>query len=94
MTETGDSGAEGGEWFVMSGATKGEVFQKVGQPVFSPDGKPSPIRVAGQWHLVVGKTRSPPFDAVAPPVFSPDGKQVFFGARRGRELLWKVLTVE
>jgi WD40-like Beta Propeller Repeat len=96
VTEAGEPDAEGGEWFVMIGARKGDVFEKVGQPVFSPDGKrvAHPARAAGKWHVVVDKAKSPPFDAVGPPVFSADGKQVSFGARLGRELWWKVMAVE
>jgi hypothetical protein len=96
VTEAGETGAEGGEWFVMTGSKKGDVFQKVGQPVFSPDGKrvAYSARTAGKWHVVAGKTKSPPFDEVSPPGFSADGTQVSFGARLGRELWWKTLSAE
>ena len=96
VTESGDLGAEGGEWFVMAGAKKGDVFEKVGDPVYSPDGKrlAYPARAAGKWHIIIDKTKSAPFDAVASPIFSADGKQVSFGARLGRELWWKVMPVD
>jgi Tol biopolymer transport system component len=96
VTEVGDPGAQGGEWFVMTGAMKGEVFERVGQPVFSPDGKrvAFPTLAAGKWSIVAGKTRSAPCDAVGPPRFSADGKQVSFGARSGRELWWRVMALD
>jgi hypothetical protein len=47
----------------------------------------------GQWRLVVGDTVSEPFDEVDKPQFRGDGKMVAFGARKGRELWWKVMAV-
>jgi hypothetical protein len=47
----------------------------------------------GQWRLVVGDTVSDPFDEVDKPQFRDDGKMVAFGARKGRELWWKVMAL-
>ena len=50
-------------------------------------------RADGQWRLVVGGTESEPFDEVDKPQFRDDGKMVAFGARKGRELWWKVMVL-
>ena len=47
----------------------------------------------GQWRLVVGEVESGPFDEVDAPQFRADGKAVGFGARKGRELWWKVMLL-
>jgi hypothetical protein len=96
VTEDGDPEIEGGEWFVMVGKTKSAVFERVGRPVFSPDGTAvaHAARLRGKWHVVAGKKTSPAFDQVGTPQFSPDGRQVSFGAVLGRELWWKVMHVD
>jgi WD40-like Beta Propeller Repeat len=96
VLEGDDASVEGGQWFVVRGTGKSEVFEEVRKPVYSPDGArlAYAARIAGKWHVVVDKSRSPPFDAVDRPRFTPDGKRVCFGARLGRELWWKVMAVE
>jgi hypothetical protein len=91
-----EADVEGGQWFIVRGTRKGDAFEQVGKPVYSPDGArlAHAARIAGKWHVVVGKSRSPPFDAVDRPRFSADGNRVSFGARLGRELWWKVMAVE
>ena len=32
-----------------------------------------------------------PFDEVGPPVFDPDSERIAFGARKGRQVFWKLL---
>ena len=44
--------------------------------------------------IVVGNKEYEGVDYIETPIFSPDGKKLAFGAKRGRNLLWKVLTTE
>lgn len=71
---------------------------------FAPDGRSVAYAVARgdkRW-IVVGEKPFDPaqgrkgeeFDEVGPPVFSPGGTKVAFGARKGRELWWKVMAVK
>ncbi len=115
---------EGDKWFIIVDGKKGEKFDKVGDPVFSPDGRriayvawesgkglryntigvlvgsmsgvPKPGMERGKYFVVIdgNKKKIEAFDWVGRPVFSPDGKKVAFGARKGRELWWKVIKVE
>jgi hypothetical protein len=59
---------------------------------FSPDAQSIAYTDWSQIHI--GEQKSDRFDWAGPPVFSPDGKKVAFGARKGRELWWKVMEVK
>ena len=78
-----------------SGAEKpgAEEFRRVAHLTWSQDSKQ--LAFAGEtaegWRIVCGDKRSEPFDEVGPPHFSADGAKIAFGARKGRELWWKVL---
>lgn len=96
------SASQEGKVLVVFGDRKGEPFDDIpltnlSEPpvVFAPDGSSVAYRAKnGDRHFVVaGTNRSEPFDQVWEPVYSPDGKKVAFGARKGRELWWKVLEV-
>lgn len=50
--------------------------------------------VSTRQYIVVGDQKGPDFDDVGPPIFSPDGKRVAYGARKGRQLWWKVTEVQ
>jgi hypothetical protein len=43
---------------------------------------------------VCGDKRSETFDEIGEPHFAADGLRIAFGARKGRELWWKVLALE
>lgn len=58
---------------------------------FSPDGKT--IAYTKWTEVRVGDKKSDRFDWTGPPVFSADGTKIAFGARKGRELWWKVMEV-
>lgn len=45
------------------------------------------------WVVVVDGTAGALFDEVWPPRISPDGKQLGYGARKGRELWWHVVSL-
>ncbi len=66
--------------------------------VYSPDGKafacPLVILKDKKAYVLVGKQRGEPFDHIGRIVFSADGKKVAHGALKGRELWWKVRSVE
>jgi hypothetical protein len=92
---------DGAEWRVVRrDATGGEKsgsesFRRVVHFAWSRDN--SKLAFAGQtkegWCIVCGDIRSETFDEVGEPHFAADGLHVAFGARRGRELWWKVLTL-
>ena len=86
VSEGGDPETEGGQWFLVRGGRRSEPFERVGDPVYSPDGRrlAHAAMIGGKWHVIADKMKSPPFDFVGPPAFSADGKQVSFGARLGR----------
>lgn len=102
VAANGESFEEGGGmWFAVDravGAKDGEEgpgFVEVDALVYIPAGDHLAYRARRglRWMVVVGEARSEVYDEVGPPVFSPDGTKVAFGARRGRELLWRVLEV-
>lgn len=68
-----------GKWFIVVGDNKGEAFDAVGTPVFSPDGKQIAYAANKEqkWFVLVGNTKGEEFDRViGDPIFSPDSKQV------------------
>lgn len=87
---------------VVIGTEVGPWFEMVRNLRFSPDGRhvaylatePAGALDDSLYFLVVdGKKATQEFDFIHPPVFSPDGKKLAFGARVGRELLWKVVDL-
>ncbi|HKY53053.1 MAG TPA: hypothetical protein VJM08_02055 [Anaerolineales bacterium] len=64
----------------------------------SPDGSKlayKAIEDSGEKSLIViGSQKGPLLDEVWPPVFSPDGTRVGYLARQGRDLWWKVMSVQ
>lgn len=91
------SAKRSGKWVVFDGEKFGEEFEFASfSVVFSPTGKvvAHAAKVDGKWCIVAGKKKSPLFDSVGTPQFSRDGRKIAFGARKGRELWWKVMEVE
>lgn len=77
--------------------SRGEEFDEVwSDPSFSPQGKALvyAAKKDRKWFVVVGEKKGQEFDFVWPPTFSLDGTRVAYGARKGRELWWKVLSLE
>lgn len=64
----------------------------------SPDGSKVACKVppdgSHDLRIAVGSQLGPEFDEVGVPVFSPDGTRVGYWAREGREIWWKVTTVQ
>jgi Tol biopolymer transport system component len=64
----------------------------------SPDGSKVACKVpqdeSHDLRIAVGNELGPDFDEVGVPVFSPDGTRVGYWAREGREIRWKVMTVQ
>jgi Tol biopolymer transport system component len=85
-------------WILVFGTEKfGKEFDHVGEPAVSPDGSRFAFvaEIEDGSIVVSGDQRSERFDDIyGAPVFSPDGKKVAFGARKGRELWWKVMEVK
>ncbi|MDS4022412.1 MAG: hypothetical protein RKR03_18185 [Candidatus Competibacter sp.] len=67
-------------------------FDRVGNPVFSPDGGKLGYRAkqGDRWFVVVNDRRTPDFDLVSAPVFSPDGQHVAYWARQDKKefIVW------
>ena len=91
----------GSETLLVTNGRKEKVeFANISSLTFSPNG--SVIAYLGfsdgykKCQVVAGSRHSSKFDVVLTqhPIFSPDGKRVAFGARKGRELWWKVMDVE
>ncbi|MCR9248588.1 MAG: hypothetical protein NXI31_26475 [bacterium] len=62
---------------------------------FGPNGELAYAqKLRGKWFLIVDGRRSEACDSIDRPWWSADGKRVEFGARRDRELWWKVLELE
>lgn len=95
-TRLGYAGKRNNKWAVFDGEKFSEDFTFAASPVFSPTGKhvAFPAEIDGKRFIVAGSKRSDPFDSVDLPHFSADGRKVAFGARKGRELWWKVMEVE
>lgn len=74
----------------------GAAFVAIRDLTFGPGGEQIAFRAldADGWRMIVGDATSEPFDELGPPHFSDDGARVAFGARKGRELWWKVLELE
>ncbi|MBI2901420.1 MAG: PD40 domain-containing protein [Planctomycetes bacterium] len=83
---------------MVVGERKGREFKSVWGPTFDPGGT-KVAYVAGKEarggsYVVLGDRLEGPFDNVGELVFRADGKKLAFGARKGRELWWKVMDVE
>lgn len=102
QTHPGEPGRVGGTAFLVVRPVRGkdrvespDHFDCIRDVTYSPDGK----RIAycakdgDKWHLVVDDKQSEAYDEIGAPRFSEDGDRVAFGARKGRELWWKVLEL-
>jgi Tol biopolymer transport system component len=91
-----------GKGLIILDGKEGQLYDAVSRPVFSPDGSRLLYQAAkeGKWVTILADEegrliREYPFDGVIkPPVFSPDGKSIVLGARKGRDLWWKVVSIE
>lgn len=84
------------KWIVVVNDGKAEPFDAVNDPVWSPKGNKVAFSASkdGKWYMVVHYRRQEAFDAVlTPPHFSEDGTKVAFGARKGPDLIWRVVPV-
>lgn len=88
----------GKDWFVVVNGSQGPTFDRVVDPLFSPDGKHVAYRARkdGKRFVVVadlsGKTVRvhPPYEQVLETRFTADGKHVAYGVKDGQKLIWKV----
>lgn len=87
---------DGRDFVVMDGQKYGGELSSNEDLAFSPDGRRFAYVACdnGDWIVVCGDQRSERFDIVRDPVFRRHGKKVAFGARKGRELWWKVMEVK
>lgn len=96
VSREGDWASKGGAWkLVVDDAAAEESFDELRNITFSPDAKQVAVRARSgeKWSIVCGERRSEMFDAVGPPLFADDGTQLAFGARNGRELTWRVMSL-
>lgn len=78
---------------VVTAEGRGEAFDEIQNPEFSPDGKR--IAYAGRrgdrWFMVVDERRLEAPGLIGGPYWSDDGSKVGYGALLGRELWWKAI---
>jgi len=88
--------ARWGRMKVVVDGKEGEVFEKVDGLVFSPDSRHTAYVAEdrGMYWVVVDGAKSEAFDHAWMPVFRTDSRKLAFGARRGRELWWKVCVLD
>ncbi|MFO1422267.1 MAG: hypothetical protein U1F70_01220 [Candidatus Competibacteraceae bacterium] len=62
-------------------------FERIGNPVFSPDGGKLGYRAkqGSRWFVVVDGRHGPEFDRVSSPVFSPDGRHIAYWAKQAKQ---------
>jgi hypothetical protein len=77
---------------VVAGGEAGETFDRVEEPVFSPDGRAVAYaaRAGDEWFVVAGARKAGPFAWAGPARWSADGSKVAFGAFEGAHHEWKV----
>jgi hypothetical protein len=86
-----------GMFYVVNGK-ESPAFDKVLEPLFSPDGKliVGRVRKDGKRFVVVLNNsgqivrQHPDYEMVFNPVFTADGKSVAYGVKDGSRLIWKV----
>ncbi len=88
----------GKNWFVVVNGNEGPAFDKVVEPLFSPDGKHVAYRARkdGKRFVVLADTLAktvaahPPYEQVSRVKFTADGKSIAYGVKDGNRLAWKV----
>ena len=91
----------GNNWFIVVNSKEGPAFDKVVEPMFSPDGKYVAYRARkdGKRFVVIADTSAktvkthPSYEQVSGVQFTPDGKAVAYGVKDGKQLLWKVVPL-
>lgn len=66
-------------------------------PVWNSDGTRVAVAVyssPSKWYILCGDRKSEKYDEVSDPVFHPDGSCLAFSARKGKELLRRVLSLK
>ena len=89
----------GKNWFIVVNGTEGPEFDRVIEPLFSPDGTVLAYRARkdGKRFVVVADAKDgriirqhPPYEQVFQPVFTANGKAIGYGVKDGNKLIWKV----
>lgn len=82
-------------WKCAVDGTQGEVYEEIQDFIFSPDSKHLAYVALdrGKYRIVMDGHKGGAFDRAWMPVFQADSRKVAFGARRGRDLWWKVIDV-
>jgi len=93
---------DGGSWgyvtrnAVVTPQGTSETFDVIRRPEFSPDGRH--VLFAGrkgeQWFIVVGGRKFEAPGLIGEPIWSVDGLQIGYGALLGREVWWKIISLE
>jgi WD40 repeat protein len=89
----------GKSWFVVVNGIEGPVYDRVVDPIFSPDGKYLVYRARrdGKRFVVTADGKNgtvikehTSFEQVLDVTFTPDGRSIAYGVKAGQKLIWKV----
>jgi Tol biopolymer transport system component len=84
-------------FIVVKDDAKAEQFDAVGPPVWSPDSAKVAFaaKKEGKWYICIDHRRNETFDEILTrPHFSADSKSLAFGARKGQDIVWRVMGTE
>lgn len=93
---------DGGSWgyvtrdAVVTPHGTSETFDEIRRPEFSPDGRHVLFggRKGEQWFVVAAGRKFESPGLVGEPIWSADGRQIGYGALLGREVWWKIISLE
>jgi hypothetical protein len=89
----------GKKWFIVVNGTEGSAFDRVVEPLFSPDGRYVVYRARkdGRRFVVAADAKDgsiirqhPSYEQVFQPAFAAAGKAIGYGVKDGNKLVWRV----
>lgn len=76
-------------YYIVLDGVRGEEYDFVGWPIFSPDGQKMAFEAqrGKEMFMIVGDARGESFDYVGSPAFSPDGRRLAYAASSGERFI-------